>query len=164
MPKINFSSSNIENKNNKITSFTVGSSSNSDSTYPSTKAISTAVSNYVAANAAPVTIVESGTLDGWYYQKLSDGGCYIQKSVQLGALNIDMPFGSACYQNANFSFPSGLLIEAPIVNLTPFNGGELLACSINFITKDTCIFYLFNTRSITNASPRILVNGYGRWK
>lgn len=83
MPKINFSSSNIESKNNKITSFTIESSSNSDSTYPSTKAISTAVSNYVAANAAPVTIVESGTLDGWYYQKLSDGGCYIQKAYNL---------------------------------------------------------------------------------
>lgn len=164
MPKINFSSSNIENKNNKITSFTVWSSSNSDSTYPSTKAVSAAVSNYVAANTAPVTIIESGTLDGWYYQKLSDGGCYIQKSVQLGALNIDLSFGSAYYRSTSFSFPSGLLIAAPIVNLTPFNGGELFACSINSMTKDTCTFYLFNTRSITNTSPRILVNGYGRWK
>lgn len=120
MPKINFSSSNIENKNNKITSFTVGSSSNSNSTYPSTKAVSAAVSNYVAANTAPVTIIESGNLDGWYYH--------------------------------------------PIINLTPLNGGELFSCSINALNKDTCTFYLFNTRSITRVSPRILLNGYGRWK
>ena len=164
MPKLNFNSSNIESRGNKVTSFSIGSSSNSDTTYPSTKAVSTAVTNYMTANAAPITIIESGILDGWYYQKLSDGGCYIQKSVQLGALNIDLSFGSAYYRSTSFSFPSGLLIAAPIVNLTPFNGGELFACSVNALTKDTCTFYLFNTRSITNASPRILVNGYGRWK
>ena len=164
MPKINFSSSNIESKNNKTTSFTIGSSSSSDSTYPSTKAVSDAVTNYVAANAAPITIVESGTLDGWYYQKLSDGGCYISKSVQFSSLNIDLVFGSAYYRSISFTFPSGLLVAGPIVNLTPLNGGELFACSINALTKDACTFYLFNSRSITGVSPRILVNGYGRWK
>lgn len=44
MPKINFSSSNIESKDNKITSLTTGST---DSTYPSTKAVYDYVNNTV---------------------------------------------------------------------------------------------------------------------
>ena len=105
MPKINFSASNIESKNNKTTSFTVGSSSNSDSTYPSVKAVSDAVTNYVAANAAPITIIESGTLDGWYYQKLSDGGCYISKAVQFNSINYRLGFWKRLLSIHQLHFP-----------------------------------------------------------
>lgn len=113
MPKLNFSSSNIENKNNKTTSFTVGSSSISDSTYPSTKAVYDYVNNTVnTVNEDLQVRIEQRPLVGdhivsrhsntnWDWVIYSSGWCECYGVIHINT-TMDSPWGNI-YEGDGYS-------------------------------------------------------------
>lgn len=110
MPKINFSASNIESKDNKITSLTAGST---DSTYPSTKAVYDYVNNTVnTVNEDLQVRIEQRPLVGdyivsrhsnanWDWVIYSSGWCECYGFIYINA-TIDDPWGNI-YEGDGYS-------------------------------------------------------------
>ena len=114
-------------------------------------------------------IVEEGTWgDYGRYIKYSNGmaECYGYAKVNTA---IDLPYGNAYYHSNNgttVTFPSGLFIAGPIINITiERNVDGLYWVSVRLSTKDTVKFFIASARQESTAADTWFhVTAKGKWK
>ena len=114
MPKINFSSSNIENTQNRIVNIT---GSSTDSQYPSARAVKSYIDNLLADIDY---ITGTSTVNGWTVDTYKSGKKVAYASETISSADISKTWGSIYVnQGGNYtkSFPSGVFTNVLYKNV-----------------------------------------------
>lgn len=110
-------------------------------------------------------IVEQKTSGIWTYRKWNSGvaECWADDITSSATASAE---GSVFWTRASeYSFPSGLFIEAPTVNISVGCGPSYLTiCSIRILTKDTISWYYIHDTSAARGTIYNNINAKGRWK
>lgn len=168
MPKLTFSTSNIESKENKIVSIGSGST---DSQYPSAKAVYSAINSICSTlitNSTPADyIVSQGSSSVWVWRKWASGisECWgtLSTAHQSGSGTTTFHTGvSTSYSQRTASWPSGLFNAAPKVFCTAIDaGGGVAGSEDDGSTASTCNVSVYG---MSTAIGNINVHAYGRWQ
>lgn len=138
----------------------------------STDMTATEVTDFVDSLEAQETnladyVVEQGTSGIWTYRKWNSGiaECW---GFQTQTCPLSSAYGSAYYTSvAPFcTFPTGLFISNPTVNIMRTGGGNgqgLIAISIYGINTSSCSAYVWNTLS-GSLTMTFSIHAIGRWK
>ena len=109
-------------------------------------------------------VIETGTSGSWTYRKWESGKseCWGYPSVSTA---ISSSYGKMYYAGAyTFTFPSGLFVASPIVNITMERNGGLLFSSIYSGNKDEVRPYIASATGESSATIWFHIRATGRWK
>lgn len=112
-------------------------------------------------------IVESGTSGIWKYRKWTDGTAECWGRTAAKNYAVTSPYVNGWYANLDqITFPSGLFVDAPIVNATRAetgSGAALLFPSLHTVTSTGFKGFIGSVSSGTY-SVSLSIMAKGRWK